>query len=381
MRGWTTGSARIGRTMLLLGLALAVSACGLPRNGPYKNEIQALPAENSGLDFQVVPVTADVARITRIDERSGFEISLVDTVKEPTQLIAKGDVMQITVWENIDEGLLNPQGIGASQLPNSIVDDRGFVFVPYVGLVKAAGRSLNSLRTSIQQALAEKTLNPQVDVFPLERGGRLVSVQGQVNTPGLYPIETATRTLLPMIARAGGVSQDPEVTRIKIRRGRIVGEISLQDLYDEPTNDIPVRSGDAVIAERDRRIFTALGAVAGPQTVPFPTRDVSVVRALGIVGGLLDSRADPTGIFVFREEPPEIASRLFDGAELSEPMRVAYIFDLTQPGAMFLASDFMMRDSDTLYVTTAPFVRWLKILQAISPIISFAGTARSLSGQ
>ncbi|MEL6476173.1 MAG: polysaccharide biosynthesis/export family protein [Pseudomonadota bacterium] len=373
--------ARILRAAAGLGLALVVAGCGLPRNGPYKDEIQAPPVEESGLAFQVIPVTADIARITRINERSGFQISLVDTAKEPTQLIASGDVMSITVWENIDEGLLNPQGIGASQLPNSIVDDRGFIFVPYVGLVKAAGRSLNSLRNAIQQSLSEKTLNPQVDIFPVEKGGRLVSVQGRINTPGLYPIEKATRTLLPMIAQAGGVSEDPEVTRIKVRRGRIVGEISLQDLYDDPLNNIPVRSGDAVIAERDRRIFTALGAVAGPQTVPFPTRDVSVIRALGIVGGLIDSRADPTGIFVFREEPAEIANRLLPGSTATEPQKVAYIFDLTQPGAMFLAGDFMMRDNDTLYVTTAPFVRWLKILQAISPIISFAGNARSLSGQ
>ncbi|MEM7507449.1 MAG: polysaccharide biosynthesis/export family protein [Pseudomonadota bacterium] len=372
---------RIFRGLAGLGLALIIAGCGLPRSGPDKDEVQAIPAEEAGLDFQVIPVTADVARITRIDERSGFEISLVNTSKEPTQLIAKGDVMSITVWENIDEGLLNPQGIGASQLPNSIVDDAGFVFVPYVGLVKAAGRSLNGLREAIQDSLAQKTLNPQVDIFPVEKGGRLISVQGNVNTPGLYPIEKPTRTLLPMIARAGGVSEDPEVTRIKVRRGRIVGEISLQDLYDDPGNDIPIRSGDAVIAERDRRIFTALGAVAGPQTVPFPTRDVSVVRALGIVGGLLDNRADPTGVFIFREEPPEIANRLMPGADLTGPAKVAYIFDLTQPGAVFLARDFMMRSDDTLYVTTAPFVRWLKILQAISPLISFAGTARSLSGQ
>ncbi|MEM7239890.1 MAG: SLBB domain-containing protein, partial [Pseudomonadota bacterium] len=256
----------------------------------------------------------------------------------------------------------------------------GFVFVPYVGLIKAGGRTINAVRETIQTELAEKTLNPQVDIYPLEKGGRLVSVQGSVNVPGLYPIEKPTRNLLPMLARAGGVSDDPKTIRIKLRRGRLVGEISLQDLYDDPMNNIPVRAGDALIAERDRRIFTALGAVSGPQAVPFPTRDVSVIRALGLVGGLVDSLADPTGVFIFREEPPEIANRLLEGEAFTEPTKVAYIFDLTQPGALFLAGDFMMRNDDTLYVTTAPFVRWLKIMQAISPLISFGGSVRTLGG-
>lgn len=373
-------SPRWMRTLTCVLAMSLVASCGLPRSGPDRDEVVALPEEDIGLDFNVIPVTPDVARMTRVDERSGFEVSLINTPEEPTQLIAEGDVMSITVWENIDEGLLNPQGIGASQLPNSIVDERGMVFVPYVGLIKAAGRTLNTVRESIQTALAQRTLNPQVDIYPIEKGGRLVSVQGSVNAPGLYPIEKPTRTLLPMLARAGGVNDDPKTIRIKLRRGRLLGEISLQDLYDDPMNNIPVRSGDALIAERDRRIFTALGAVSGPQAVPFPTRDVSVIRALGLVGGLVDSRADPTGVFIFREEPPEIANRLMPGQEFTETTKVAYIFDLTQPGALFLAGDFMMRNDDTLYVTTAPFVRWLKIMQAISPLVAFGGSARALGG-
>ena len=183
-----------------------------------------------------------------------------------------------------------------------------------------------------------------------------------------------------MLAKAGGTNIDPETVRIKLRRGRLQGEIWLTDLYDHPTNDVHLRSGDAIIAERDRRIFTALGAVSGNQTVQFPTREVSLVRALGIAGGLRDHAADPTGVFIFREEPVEIAQALFPDREITAPVRVAYIVDLTEPAAMFLARDFKMRDRDTIYVTTAPYVRWLKILQSISPLISFGGAARSLGG-
>ncbi|MEM1298238.1 MAG: polysaccharide biosynthesis/export family protein [Pseudomonadota bacterium] len=359
-------------------LLLALAACGLPRSGPYYSEITQEGPEGYG--FHVVPVSPDVVRINRVDERSGFSVSFIETRAEAPYTLARGDVLAITVWENIDEGLLNPAGIGATPLPNSRVDERGRVFVPYIGLVPASGRTINQLRQSIQSQLAAKTLNPQVDILRVESNGRLVSVQGVVNAPGLYPIEPATTHLLPMMARAGGVTIDPEVVRLQLRRGRIQGNIWLQDLYDDPRNDVHLRSGDNIIAERDRRVFTALGSVSGPTSVQFPTRDVSVINALGTVGGLRELTADATGVFLFREEPADIAKRLLADDSITESQRVAYIIDLTQPAGMFLARDFMMRDGDTIYVTTAPFVRWLKILQAVTPLVNTAGATRSVGG-
>lgn len=367
------------RLTAVLVLAIAVSACSLPRSGPYYEELTNTVAP-ADFDFHVMPLTPDLVRITRIDERSGFSVNFIDQPVEAVYAISRGDVLSITVWENIDEGLLNPAGIGATQLPNVRVDERGQIFVPYVGPLRAAGLTIGQLRRNIENALAQKTLNPQVNVYRAEAGGRQISIQGVVNAPGLYPIEPPTTHVLPMIARAGGVNIDPEVVRLKLRRGQVQGEIWLQDLYDDPRNDVHLAGGDAIIAERDRRIFTALGAVNRSSTVQFPTREVSVISALGTVGGLSDHTADPTGVFLFREEPEAIAKRMLLGRKISGPQRIAYIIDLTQPAGLFLAREFMMRDGDTIYVTTAPFVRWLKILGAVSPMINFAASTRTLGG-
>ena len=379
---------RAGVLPVLLALVLSLGACGLPRSGPdYGEAITAAPTE---LHFDVVRVTAAVAGATRIDERRGFSRSFTEAAPENTATVAPGDVMAITVWENIDQGLLNPQGIGATPLPHVKVDEKGFIFVPYVGLIRAGGRTLSQLRESIRARLAEKTLNPQVDVFPVDGQGRVVSVQGRVRTPGLYPIERPTERLLAMLARSGGISEDPEVIRLKLRRGSATGEIWVQDLYDNPANDVALRGGDALIAERDRRIFTALGAVGRPSTVPVPVRDLSAERAMGTVGGLIDQTADPTGVFIFRNEPAEIAARVLPasagatgaGSKAAGPdgdRRIVYILDLTRPGGMFLAREFIMRDGDTLYVTSAPFTNWMKILQSVAPLVTFTGSARALT--
>jgi polysaccharide export outer membrane protein len=368
------------RFWLAAGLILGLGGCALPRSGPDYAEITA-PAPQD-LRFDVVRVKPAIVAATRIDERSGFAVSFTEARAENTATVAPGDVMAITVWENIDQGLLNPQGIGATPLPHVKVDEKGFIFVPYVGLIRAAGRTLSQLRETIRVLLAEKTLNPQVDVFPVDGQGRVVSIQGRVRAPGLYPIERPTERLLAMLARSGGVTEDPEVIRLKLRRGGVTGEVWVQDLYDNPANDVALRAGDALIAERDRRIFTALGAVGRPSMVPFPVRDLSVERAMGAVGGLVDATADPTGVFIFRDEPAAIAARVLPGrldqSGAGESRRVVYLIDLTKPGGLFLAREFYMRDGDTLYVTSAPFTKWMKILQSVAPLVTFSGSARTL---
>lgn len=369
----------LARPLAVLAALAILGGCSLPRSGPDLSEIET-GAGTVEHGFEILAATTDIARLTAIDERSGFSFGFVKAGAEPYYLIERGDTLAITIWENSDEGLLSPAGVGASALPQTRVDEKGQISVPYVGLMPAAGRSLSQLRRDIVSRLSGKTIDPQVDVFPVERKGRSVSIQGVVGTPGVYAIDRMTTHILPMLAKAGGINIEPEAVRIKLRRGRMQGEIWLTDLYDEPSNDVHLRSGDHIIVERDRRIFTALGAVGTNKTVQFPTREVSLVRAMGLAGGLRDQQADPTGVFVFREEPPEIARRLFPNREIDGPVRVAYIVDLTQPAGMFVARDFMMRDRDTMYVTNAPYIRWMKIVQAIAPVISFGGAARSLGG-
>ena len=148
-----------------LVLAIAVSACSLPRSGPYYEELTNTVAP-ADFNFHVMPLTPDLARITRIDERSGFSVNFIDQPVEAVYTISRGDVLSITVWENIDEGLLNPAGIGATQLPNVRVDERGQIFVPYVGAMKAAGLTIGQLRRNIEASLCLLYTSPS----PRDRG-------------------------------------------------------------------------------------------------------------------------------------------------------------------------------------------------------------------
>lgn len=365
------------------GMMLFVSACGLPRSGPDISEIEAQPTGEEAavtLPFEVVQVTDDVAKFTARNEALAFQIGFRQALEQNVNLIGNGDSISVTVWENVDNGLMTGMGQKFTVLQESQVDQTGYIFVPYVGRIRAAGRSPEEIRQIITAGLEGQTPDPQVEVRRLQMGSSTVNIIGSVGAPGIYPIEASNQRLLSMLSLAGGSSIEPETTVVTLRRGNVSGRIWLQDIFDNPETDVALHGGDSIIVERDRRAFVALGALGTQTRINFPTRNIHALEALGLVGGLDSQLADPTGIFVFREELPQIAHNVIPEKEFTEPVRVAYVIDLTRPGGMFTAKDFVIRDDDVVFVTEAPMVRVIKALGSLTPFINTAGSVNNLAG-
>jgi polysaccharide export outer membrane protein len=125
------------------------------------------------------------------------------------------------------------------------------------------------------------------------------------------------------------------------------------------------------------RAFVALGATGAQSRVAFETQTLSAIEAIAQVGGLSNATADPTGVFVFRNEPAEIANAVLGRSDLQGDQRMVYVLDLTQPTGMFEARDFLIRDGDTVYVTEAPFVQWQRTISAVTGTVGAAGTVSS----
>ena len=366
------------RRLALIMCALSLSACELPRAGPDPEEIVA-GSKAEGGELNVVLVDSAVARLSEPESELGFSGAFLGASASATDMINPGDTLSVTVWENVDNGLLASVGQKVTVLEEIQVDQRGRIFVPYAGSLVASGKTPEQLRLLITRNLDTQTPDPQVEVRRLAGDGSSVSIIGGVGAQGVYPIEPSTTNLASMLARAGGVTIDADVAQIAIRRGSATGRIFLQDLYDDPRMDVALRSNDTIIVEEDRRTFTALGATGQQARVPFPRGRISVIEAIAEVGGLDGNTSDPTGVFVFRRERAHIADRVMGRTGHAEGEPFVYVIDLTKPSGMFVARDFHVRDEDTIYVTEAPFVAWAKVLEATSGTLSFATSAAALA--
>ncbi len=372
-------SSRMARIAVFLVLAVTLAACGLPRSGPTKREIYSGSVQKQG-DAFIVEVNDRVTRATAVVPAFGFSPQFINAGLVGSDTIQPGDTLGLTIWENVDVGLLAGAGTNSTTLEEVQVDGAGFIFVPYAGRIRAAGNTPEAIRRIITEKLDEQTPDPQVLVRRLAGDGSTVSITGAVGGQGIYPIQRPTRTLTAMLARAGGITIVPEIAQVTIFRGRAQGKIWFQDLYKNPDFDIALRNGDRILVEEDTRAYTALGATGAQNRVTFTAQSLSAIEAIAQVGGLSTSIADPTGVFVFRNETGDIANQVLGRTDLIGAQRMVYVLDLTAPNGVFVARDFVIRDGDTVYVTEAPFVQWSKTLNAVLGTLNTASIVNTLAG-
>lgn len=367
------------RGLLACVLAGALSACGMPESGPNESQLLSSSVQREG-DAFVVPVDDEVARDAAVFNRLGFSSTFRNAGELSPDAIRPGDVLGLTIWENVVEGLLARGGTGATVIDEVQVDSAGFIFVPYAGRVKASGNTPEALRGIITRALETQTPDPQVSVRRIAGDGATVTVVGGVGAQGVYTIERPTRKLSSVLARAGGVTVEADVAQISVLRGNEIGRIWLTDLLEDPAADISIRGGDRVVVEEDRRTFISLGATGTQTRVPFVSQDLSAIEALASVGGLNAAFADPTGVFVLREEDQSTARKVLNREDITGSQRIIYVLDLTQPSGMFVARDFIIQDDDTIFVTEAPLARWGKTVSLVfGSIVTPAASIDSLA--
>ena len=372
--------SNVAKSLAMLAAMALVASCGLPRSGPTKREIYAGSVQNAGNAF-VVTVNQSVARAAAKQPSFGFSSAFQNAGLVGSDTVSAGDILAITVFENVkDDPLLGNTGQRVSALTDVQVDGQGYIFIPYAGRIRAAGQTPDGLRQAITRKLEGQTPDPQVTVQRAAGNGSSVSISGQSASPGVYPIEQPTRTLSAMVAKSGGVLIDPDVAIVRVTRGGQSGKVWLTDLYENPALDIALRPGDKIVIEEDSRTFIALGATGAQSQVPFKSETLSALEAIASVGGLATNSADPTGVFVLRDESEDVANLVLGRTDLVGDQRLVYVLDLTEPTGLFEARDFLIRDGDTLYVTEAPFVQWTKTLSAITGTTGAAQSLASTTG-
>ena len=370
---------RWARPIVILAAVSLAASCGLPKVGPNKRQIFAGSVQKEG-DAFIVSVNDRVARATAVVPALGFSSDFTSAGRLTSDIIRPGDVLGLTIWENVDDGLLAAETSNATALEEVQVDGAGYIFVPYAGRLRASGNTPEQLREEITKKLEDQTPDPQVQVRRLAGDGATVSLTGAVGGQGIYPIERPTRTLATMLAQAGGVTIQPEIAQVTVIRGKQQGKIWFQDLYDHPELDIALRGGDKILVEEDTRSFTALGATSAQARVPFESQDLSGLEAIAQVGGLISTASDPTGVFILRNEPAEIANQVLGRDDLIGAQRMVYVLNLTQPNGLFIARDFVIRDDDTLYVTEAPYTQWTKTISLLVTPLGSLSSAASIAG-
>ena len=371
MTNWTRLIAPARLVALIFGLGLSVAACQvLPGDGPWMNDASSRTTE--ALPFDVIDLTPTTVVAYRPPANSERPSSTSNLSAGAKISVAPGDVLRVRIFEPY-EGSIFPtiQKPGADLGPQRVTDE-GTIEVPFAGVVHVSGLDLPQIERRIATQLGNRAQEPQVIVEFVADRTHTVMVSGDVKNPGRLSTLEGIRSVVDAINRSGGLASSgtngalASQFQVTLRRR---GEVILTAQYSDLLNggDVGIQKGDEIVVRPNSRLYTVLGAVMKAGNVEMIKPNLTLLEALGQVGGLSDERANKTGVFVFRM-----------GDLLNNPTARARVFrlDLQQPVSIFVAQQFGMHVRDVVYVTNAPLYEYNKVLTAIYRTFSIVGVVK-----
>lgn len=120
---------------------------------------------------------------------------------------------------------------GVPELQREVqVDGAGRLSFPLIGTVEVAGRTPSEVAAVVEDRLeGQYVKRPQVTINVEQSLNQTLTVDGQVNKPGMYPV-TGRMTLVRAVAVAGGTSELAKLDDVLIRRE--VGEQTYIGIYN-----------------------------------------------------------------------------------------------------------------------------------------------------
>lgn len=285
--------------------------------------------------------------------------------------IGVGDKLVVRIWETSSDGVFATTGSMSTEFP-VVVSDSGTIYIPYAGELSVQGLAINDIRVRIASALEGKAVDPEVTVFLQENNVHTVSVVGDASRPGQFSIAPSGMRLLDSVALAGGATKPNFDMEISLLRDGNTATARMDDVLSQAGNNVWLMPRDTIQLLYRPRSFTAFGAVSARKQYVFATETVSLVEALGQVGGLSENLADKGGLFVFRFETEDRAREagVVTTSAFQQGVPMVYHLDFSTPEAFFLAQSFMLQDKDVVYVALAPVAELNKFIRLIvSPFL------------
>lgn len=242
------------------------------------------------------------------------------------------------------------------------IDEGGNIVFPILGTMHLAGKTASEAQAEIRELLLRKEIlnDPQVTLSVLEYVAPEVTIEGEVNSPGAYPL-LAPRKLMDVLALAGGLSVTAGDEVQILHEG---SETSVQLHYSKATDpkaveQVMIHPGDTIRVRRAGIVYV-LGAVNRPGGyVMQEDGRLNILQAITLANGFAVNAKDT--LYLLR--------RRDDGN--IERMTLSYK-ELRNGQGMSL----QVLPKDVLYIPTSP----LKSLFTINSSLLGAATSATIYG-
>jgi polysaccharide biosynthesis/export protein len=184
------------------------------------------------------------------------------------------------------------------------IDLQGYLNLPRIGRVRAAGSTLDQLQEELIKRAKEYLQDPVVSIAIAEFRSQPITVLGAVKNPGVHQVQ-GNKTLYEVISESGGLRDDAgniiKITR-RIDAGPlplpnaktdssghfIIAQLDIRSVMaaKDPLDNIPIKADDVITVPKADLIYV-IGCVKRPGGFPLQERaSMSVLEALSLAAGL-----------------------------------------------------------------------------------------------
>ncbi|WP_150788187.1 polysaccharide biosynthesis/export family protein [Pseudomonas fluorescens] len=313
-------------------------------------------SENSRVEL--IPITPKLVAIDAATETRNSIPQELLSFKPSDYRIGANDVLYITVWDHPE--LTAPSGAQQQIDANGrLVRPDGTLFYPYIGSVKAAGKTIEELRATLAEHLAQYVESPQVDVNIIRFASQKVMISGAVQKAGPQPITTTPMNIVEALGAAGVDVNMADLSGLTLTRDGHTNTLDFDSLNRSETDlyKVYLKGGDQLhLPYNDRKKVYIVGEVNTPRFINFKTNKINLADALGTAGGLRQETARGNSVYVIR-------------ATKDLETRPAQVFQLEaqSPTAYAVASQFYLQPQDVVFVGPAKITRWNRFITQLLP--------------
>jgi len=262
--------------------------------------------------------------------------------------IGGGDLLQVSVF-------------AADYLHEVRVAEDGTISLPLLGQVRVAGLTSRELASDLQARFTKGGYfnNPQVGVFVKEYATQGVSVLGEVQKPGVYPL-LGSRTLFDMLSAAQGTKETAGDKVFITHRGDTQPQVVrlAYDAKGAAQSNVAVQPGDTIIVQKAGMVYV-VGNVQKPTGIVMANPGLTVLKAIALAQGIAPNAA---------LDRARLVRKTADG-QTAIPLKLKKMLAAKEP-------DLMLEPDDVIFVpnstTASAFKRGLELaLQTTSGIIIY----------
>lgn len=260
-------------------------------------------------------------------------------------VIGPGDVLDVAVWNHEDLSMV------------ITVTPDGMIAYPLIGSMNVAGRTLDSVRKEIEDAVAQQIRDPKVAVN-LSASASRASVLGEVRSPGQYSVSKPLK-VSELVALAGGTTETAWLQHVTLVRA--TGQTERLDLSTvlsggDLSGNVEVKAGDLLLVPKLELRVAVLGKVEKPGSYDMTRPDATIIDALSASGGVVKGAKAESSVIVRRTNGVQTVTKV----------------DLKSAAAGTKPCDIALQDGDIIYVPESHRLDWDKGFQAIIGLTGIA---------